>query len=236
MFIILTGLSIVTLLFIFWRCWFFMRNPKRYPPSGDGLLSPADGYVVYVKRVEAGNVPITIKNRQHIPLHELSAYPPLLQSSGYLTGIFMTAFSVHHNRVPLSGKVVYKHRTTPRSNQSTARLMTNILLNRKPYEKNCEHLIENERVTLGIQTSAGHYSLTQVADKWISHIINYPEVGDILTKGALFGMIRFGSQVDIFIPDQLGYTPVLKPGDYVYAGESILATWTTGKIDQHGIQ
>jgi phosphatidylserine decarboxylase len=101
--------------------------------------------------------------------------------------------------------------------------MTNILLNRKPLEDNCSHLVENERITIGIKTTKGVYSLTQIADKWISHIINRASIGDQLSRGELFGMIRFGSQVDVFIPDELGYTPIVNPGDYVLAGVTTLA-------------
>jgi phosphatidylserine decarboxylase len=221
--ILLTLLSIVTALFIWWRFWFFMRNPKRQPPPGDGFLAPADGFVVYVKRVEFGAIPIALKKNTFIELGEISSFPLLDKASGYLIGTFMTAFSVHHNRVPLNGVVVFKYVAQPRTNKTTARLMTNILLGRKPLEKECLHIIENERITIGVQTDQGVYALTQIADKWISHIINRAAIGDQLTKGELFGMIRFGSQVDVFIPDVFGYEPMVHPGDYVYAGETVLA-------------
>jgi phosphatidylserine decarboxylase len=222
--IILILFGLVSTLFIWWRFWFFIRNPKRQSPAGAGFLAPADGYVVYVKRVDAGEIPITIKNRTRIELFEISSFPELDKSSGYLIGTFMTAFSVHHNRVPLSGELVFKQTIRQRTNQTTARLMTNILLKRMPLEENCSHIIENERVTIGIKTTKGVYSLTQIADKWISHIINRVSTGDQLSRGELFGMIRFGSQVDVFIPDELGYTPSVSPGDYVLAGVTILAT------------
>lgn len=215
--------SLVTAIFLWWRFWFFMRNPKRQPPPEDGFLAPADGYVVYVKRVTSGTIPMAVKKRMQIELSEISTCTPLEKASGYLIGTFMTAFSVHHNRAPLSGEVVFKHATPPRTNQTTARLMTNILLGRKPLEENSVHILENERVTIGIRTAKGTYTLTQIADKWISHIINRTMPGDHLNRGELFGMIRFGSQVDVFIPDELGYTPQVTPGDYVYAGETILA-------------
>jgi phosphatidylserine decarboxylase len=223
MYIFLVVLGLVSMLFLLWRFCFFMRDPEREIPAGDDFLSPADGYVVYVKRVESGEVPIAIKKRQHITLSELTRDPALLKSSGYLMGIFMTAFSVHHNRIPLAGRVSHKYHSKSGNNLSTARLMTNILIGKKPFDQDCEHILENERITIGIQTSSGVYTLTQIADKWISHIINSAEPGDVLERGTIYGMIRFGSQVDVFIPDDLGYRPVRNPGDYVYAGESILA-------------
>lgn len=227
-FFILFGL--VTAFFVWWRFWFFMRNPMRQPPAGEGFLAPADGYVVYVKRVEAGKIPISIKKQVHIELSEISSAPQLDKASGYLVGIFMTAFSVHHNRVPLSGEVAFKQTTLPRPNRSMARMMANILLDNEPLAQDCSHVIENERVTIGIRTPKGVYSITQIADKWISHIINRAAIGDQLGRGEVFGMIRFGSQVDVFIPDMLAYTPTVAVGDYVYAGETVLAVSNTQLI------
>lgn len=222
-------LGLATVIFLFWRFWYFLRNPRRDILDGDGFLAPADGYVIYVKRVAEGEIPMALKNKKSISLDEYGTYESFKKASGYLIGIFMTAFSVHHNRIPLSGKAVYKYRRKSNNNLSTARLMTNILLSKKPYEEQCNHVVENERVTLGITTPVGDYALTQIADKWISNIVNDIEIGDQMTRGALFGMIRFGSQVDVFIPDQLGYKPVKNPGDYVYAGKSILAEYLPDK-------
>jgi phosphatidylserine decarboxylase len=75
-----------------------------------------------------------------------------------------------------------------------------------------------------IETSLGQYFVIQIADKWISHIVNSVEIGDYLERGKVFGMIRFGSQVDVFIPDSLGYEPTVEPGIYVHAGKSIIAS------------
>jgi phosphatidylserine decarboxylase len=59
---------------------------------------------------------------------------------------------------------------------------------------------------------------------WVSQVVNKLSPGDKAARGMLFGMIRFGSQTDLFIPDELGYKPVCVPGQYVYAGETILAS------------
>ncbi|HAD13419.1 MAG TPA: phosphatidylserine decarboxylase [Saprospirales bacterium] len=216
-----TGLA-----FLGWRFWLPLRNPERQPPPGDGFLSPADGYVVYVRRVERGQIPIAIKQRREIPLEELAACPSLQGASGWLMGVYMTAFSVHHNRVPLSGEVLEIQRVNAGKNRTMARLSTRLLSGRQPYAEDCDYLIENDRVTMVVATGGSYYALTQIADKWISYIINTCVPGQWLERGAQYGLIRFGSQVDVFLPDGLGYRPVAREGTYVYAGETILAEKT----------
>lgn len=218
-----TLFGITGLAFLGWRFWLFLRNPERRPPPGDGFLSPADGYVVYVRRVEHGQIPITIKQRREIPLEELAACTLLQGTSGWLIGVYMTAFSVHHNRVPLNGKVLEIQRIMAGKNLTMARLSTRLLSGRLPYEEDCDYLIENDRVTMVVAATGGYYALTQIADKWISHIINACVPGQELERGERYGLIRFGSQVDVFLSDALGYRPVVREGAYVYAGESILA-------------
>lgn len=214
---------ILIIVFLLWRFWFFLRNPKREPPMGNGFLAPADGFVVYVKRVELGQIPIAIKGKSRIPLYEYIGFRSPSGLSGYLVGVFMTAFSVHRNRIPLSGIVKVKIRSKANENFSTVRLVTNMILGRRPYENDCEHIVHNERVAMTIETRKGPYFVIQIADKWISHIVNIAEIGEYVERGSIFGMIRFGSQVDVFIPDSLGYKPTVDPGTYVYAGKSIVA-------------
>jgi phosphatidylserine decarboxylase len=74
-----------------------------------------------------------------------------------------------------------------------------------------------------VATDGSYYALTQIADKWISYIINACLPGQYLTRGERYGLIRFGSQVDVFLPDALGYRPVAREGAYMYAGKTILA-------------
>lgn len=226
MFALLTALvgSIIGF-FSFWRFWFFLRDPKRRIPPGHSVLAAADGLITYVKRAEAGQIPIAVKGRRKIPLSEYTHIDSLSTlGDGWLVGTFMTAFSVHRNRAPVSGQVVYKqHVPAQRANLSTARMMTNLTLGRRPYDSECEYLLDNERMTLAIQTEQGTVVVTQIADAWIDRIVARPEVGDQVERGSQYGMIRFGSHVDLFIPDTLGMRVIAEAGSYVRAGESVIA-------------
>jgi len=74
--------GLVVLLF-HWRFFFFFRDPERTTPSGKNIVSPADGRVVYVKKVSNNTVPIAIKKRRTIPLRELIRVDEFRQTDTY---------------------------------------------------------------------------------------------------------------------------------------------------------
>ena len=214
----------VFLLFAFWRIY-FLRNPKRDIPAGDIIVSPADGTVLYIKNISRGEIPIALKKHKSIPLTEITGIGEYKNISGILIGIFMSPLSVHRNRIPASGEIVFKKYQPSHHNLSMVKAITDILLKRKPFN-DYEFYPINERLTIGIITEWGIISITQIADKWIRKIVSWIEVGDKVTKGQQYGMIRFGSQCDIFIPDSFNLQIKIKTGDYMYAGETVLATYS----------
>ncbi|MCW8804857.1 MAG: phosphatidylserine decarboxylase family protein [Ignavibacteriaceae bacterium] len=118
--------------------------------------------------------------------------------------IFMSPLNVHVNRIPISGKVEHL----------------------KYYEGKFIAAFEdkasenNERMETGIISNNGKVLFTQIAGFLARRIVNDLKVGDSVIIGNRFGMIKFGSRVDIFVPDN--YTPVVQMNDNVYAGETIL--------------
>ena len=66
------------------------------------------------------------------------------------------------------------------------------------------------------------YYIVQIAGRSVRGIDSYVRVGQLLDKGVTFGMIRIGSQVDLVVPQVAGMQVVVKPGDKVRAGETIL--------------
>ncbi|MCP4136139.1 MAG: phosphatidylserine decarboxylase [bacterium] len=217
-------ISLFLSLFVFWRFYFFLRNPGRQIPEGDTIITaPADGYINYIKKIENGEVPIAIKKKNKIPLDEFTAIKELKNSTGYLIGIFMTPLSVHHNRVPVSGEIIYRRHTDAPKNLSMGHMASLVFLNRPPFDEGSEFLITNERLTVGIKTKAGDVvTVTQIADAWINRIIARVDIGDAVNRGDLYGLIRFGSQLDIFVPENLVESIAVTEREYVKAGESIL--------------
>jgi len=211
----------ILLVFFGWRL-FFLRNPNRTIPTGNHFVAPADGTIIYIKKIEKGFVPVAVKNGEKIPLTELTGVESLETIGGYLVGVFMNPMSVHRNRIPISGEIVAKKYLKKPNNLSMVKATTDILLRRKSFP-DYDFYLTNERLTILINAKDGVVGVTQIADKWIRKIVSWVEVGDVVSMGEQYGMIRFGSQCDLFIPESIKFKFKVKVGDYVYAGKSILA-------------
>ena len=118
--------------------------------------------------------------------------------------IFMNFQNVHVNRIPLAG------------------IVRNIEHKKGGYiPAFCKDSDRNERNKIIIDTEHGEVSVTQIAGTITRRIITYVNEGDKIQQGQRFGMIRFGSRVDVTIPDVFDIS--CKNGDYVYAGETVIA-------------
>ncbi|HWO56978.1 MAG TPA: phosphatidylserine decarboxylase [bacterium] len=80
---------------------------------------------------------------------------------------------------------------------------------------------QNERHDLVIESPRGTIRSAQIAGILARRIICTPQVGDTLRQGDRIGMIRFGSRVEVIVPD--GFAPTVKVGDRVKAGETVIA-------------
>jgi phosphatidylserine decarboxylase len=119
--------------------------------------------------------------------------------------IFMSLFDVHINRSPVSG-IVENIKYHPGRFH---------LANR---DKSSQ---ENEQNALVVRRQDDLRVLfIQIAGFVARRIVCYPKQGDHLDQGQILGMIRFGSRLDIYLPEQI--EPLVKPGDKVRGGESIL--------------
>ncbi|MEA3545618.1 MAG: phosphatidylserine decarboxylase family protein [Thermodesulfobacteriota bacterium] len=121
--------------------------------------------------------------------------------------IFMSVFNVHVNRVPCNGKVIEMY-----YNKGT-------FVNAS-HDKASE---SNEQSGILLQAEGGSQLLfVQIAGLIARRIVTYPIIGDTLQRGARYGLIRFGSRVDIYFPKNTIVTAKL--GECTVAGETILGT------------
>jgi phosphatidylserine decarboxylase len=201
-------------LFAAWRFLFFFRNPKRkVQPDDRVILSPADGFVVYVRRVSPGEEVISIKKGQPILLDDLMTLDdPAVPRHGWLVGIFMSPFDVHYNRAPVRGFVrKISHRFPAKSRGSNANMFhgqSNLFFDLWPYWQGCEYLVHNERASYVFVNENLSVYVTQIADRWARKIVTLRDRVSI-AQGEVFGLIRMGSQVDVFVPDPEGRMRVL---------------------------
>jgi phosphatidylserine decarboxylase len=211
--------------FFYWRYIWFFRNPLRVPPPGEKIVSPADGTVVYVTQVAPQQEVIMIKQGLSANLTDIVRED--LAHSKILIGIFMSPFSVHYNRVPLSGSVEFiRHYPATLKNYCMAWMHWRTLLKWPPFYKNSAHIVSNERTVTNIlgkfKGKPFSYYIVQIAGKSVKGIDSYFAVGEKVSKGEVFGMIRIGSQVDLIVPLRSEINIMVKPGDKVRAGETVL--------------
>lgn len=121
--------------------------------------------------------------------------------------IFMNVFNVHVNRTPINCKVIDQFYNQGR--------FFNASLDKAS--------LENEQSGLLLETQSGLKVLcVQIAGLVARRIVSYPENGDSLQRGCRYGLIRFGSRVDMYFPE--GVDVSAKLGDKAVAGESVLGT------------
>ena len=212
---------LIICVFIYWKLFFFYRDPERTIPKGNNIVSAADGTVVYVRQVDDLSVPISIKGKKEIKLEEIVKFGSLDKSPYYIVGVFMHPTDVHVNRSPISGtvkKIIY----TRGKNLPMTLMWWRVLLGIKPYEFYSRHIIQNERNTIMIEGQLPVY-VTQIADIYVSKIECRVKEGENLEKGQRIGMIKMGSQVDIIFPALPNIQVVAKEGQKIKAGEGIIA-------------
>jgi len=176
--------------FTLW-CIAFFRDPDRVTPKGEGLIvSPADGKLLPISQV----VPP--------PELDLGAEPRLRLS------IFMDVFNVHVNRMPVDGQIMaLKYKKGRFFNAS--------------FDKASEH---NERMSMRIRgeqrEATDDLAVVQIAGLVARRIRCDLVPQQNVRRGERFGIIRFGSRLDVYLPPG---TIVLAKDQRVKAGETILA-------------
>ncbi len=120
-------------------------------------------------------------------------------------GIFLSVFDVHTNRAPVEGRVTYRqHRE-------------GLCLDARSTE--CSD--KNESMTWAFENSRATIVVKQLTGAIARRIVGWSKVGDELKKGERFGMIRFGSRTEVYVP--LDATVVVKVGDRVVGGATVIA-------------
>jgi phosphatidylserine decarboxylase len=120
-------------------------------------------------------------------------------------GIFLSIFDVHTNRAPIEGRVIYReHRQ-------------GIYLDaRRP-----ESSQRNESMIWAFENPRMIIVVRQITGAIARRIVAWAQIGDELKKGDRFGMIRFGSRTELYLP--LNAELLVKVGDHVFGGSTIVA-------------
>ena len=180
----------------FW-CVYFFRNPTRITP----ILSGANKNNLIISPADGKVIEIS----EITPNEEIG----LPEGKWKRVCVFMNVFDVHVNRSPMLGQITYK-KYIPGS-------FFNASLDKASNE--------NERLILNMDTENGSkIAFVQIAGLVARRIICDVDIGSSLKAGEIFGLIRFGSRVDIYFPSEVSVM-VLK-GQKTIAGETIIGDFS----------
>lgn len=184
----ITGFKVIALLSLgitIFICYFF-RDPDRVCPETEGgVISPADGKVVFAGPVDSN---------------------PYFEGPCQKISVFMSVFNVHVNRVPYDGKV--------KSIDYFPGKFFNASLDKAS--------TDNERNAVTVELSDGRsYTFVQIAGLIARRIICGIKVGDNVSRGTKYGMICFGSRLDIYLPEDAKIA--VSNGEKVMAGFTVIA-------------
>ena len=217
-----------------------VKDPERVPPQGPLVVTPADGQVLYVRRVEQGEIPEVVKRGVAVPLaRHLRLEREADFAPGWLVGIYMNTDGVHVNRSPVAGtleeRTVWNGPHLEMSEVERTVILTQLLpgwvslkklLGMPPYdiEDDADFVLQSARETLRIRDERdSDVYLVRIADYTVGKILTWAAPGDPLALGQRIGMITWGSQTDVFFADRGATRVEVAVGDYVYGGETILA-------------
>ena len=178
----------------------FFRDPVRVTPTGsDVIIAPADGLVTQIAEVA--------------PPPEIAGADGLGDAPMLRVSIFMSVFDVHINRTPIAGtlrKIVY---------------IPGKFVN-ADLDKASE---ENERQHFVVERADGvRIGFTQIAGLVARRILPFVSMGQDVSTGQRVGLIRFGSRVDVYLPQ--GTTPQVLLGQRTLAGETVVARIGTSDL------
>jgi phosphatidylserine decarboxylase len=126
---------------------------------------------------------------------------------GQRISVFLSIFDVHVNRSPVAGRITaIKYRTGKFYAAMRGRASA-----------------ENEQNAFTVQSDRGEVVFTQIAGWVARRIVCWKAVNDSVLRGERVGMIRFGSRMDIWLP--AGVEILVRPGQHVAGGASVLARW-----------
>ena len=129
----------------------------------------------------------------------------ILKKRSRRIGIFLSIFDVHTNRAPIDGRIIYRQRRP------------GLCLDARRPE--CSE--KNESMTWAFENSRVTIVVRQLTGAIARRIVAWSQIGDELKKGDRFGMIRFGSRTEVYLP--LAATVLVKVGDHVSGGLTIIA-------------
>ncbi len=197
------GSCLAVLTVLIWFCFVaFFRDPVRKIPAEEEILvSPADGVVRDCELIPNGSC----------------GYPELSElfegKDMFRIGIFLSVLDVHVNRAPCRLTVRFScHKDGSYHDARDARAIQ-----------------ENESQLVGAVGEIGDkrfpVAVKQISGAIARRIVCQAEPGLVLNKGDRYGMIKFGSRTELYLPVKSNFEPAVNVGDRVFGGETVIARY-----------
>lgn len=138
----------------------------------------------------------------------------VVKSTMKRVGIFLSVFDVHTNRAPLDGRITYR------------RHREGLCLDAR--SPDCSG--KNESMTWAFENPRATLVVKQLTGAIARRIVGWSKVGDEVRKGERFGMIRFGSRTEVYLP--VDAEIMVKVGDRVVGGATVIARLADSKVAQ----
>jgi len=221
---IIVALIGLNFLYQHWKrnIWFFRDPPITSLGDSSVIVSPCDGMLMYVKKIENGQVECE-KLGTKIKVEEISKSDDKPQK-GLLFGIYMSPFDVHFNYAPISGKITKVVHTQAKLNLPMVDLWEYIQfcwLRRAVNLLGAKYQLVNERNTIFIEGSI-KVAMIEIADKVVNKIDCFVSENDYINQGQKVSFIKRGSQVDLVLWGD-DYDVLVRPGLHVTGAETVLA-------------
>ncbi len=129
------------------------------------------------------------------------------ERAGRRISIFLAIWNVHVNRSPMAGKIIQIDYRPGKFHMAMKKAASG----------------ENEQNVITLQTERGEIVFKQIAGWVARRVILWKKNGEEVARGERIGIVRFGSRMDVWLPQNVQI--VVKPGDNVAGGSSILARW-----------
>ena len=179
----------------------FYRDPERKIPSGNNIVSPADGKIIRILKVKSGKVKVSKGF-----FGSVESLAKDVARECYFISIFMSPLDVHINRAPIDGKIIsIRH--------ENGRFFSAYKKSSLQNEKN-EILFFNKKI--------GKIKVIQIAGFLARRIICSVKKNEKVNKGQKIGKIVLGSQVTLILPSKK-INLRIKKGQKVIAGATIIA-------------
>ena len=189
---------------------YFFRDPQRTPPSDPAVIvAGADGTVMSIKEIREDTY---------------------LKTDAVRVSIFLSLFDVHVNRAPIAGKITFlgyfpgKRYFTFQEKSSELNQHNSILIEGLPASPLRQSATQGQAGgTIGDQGPQARCLVNQIVGPVARRVVYWLKLNQMVQKGDRIGMMKFGSRLDMIFP-KADVNVVVKPGDRVQAGLTVVAT------------